>query len=66
LKDVAQVLAQEHINILSTNTHTNTKNQSVTMDITIEIQDLGQLSQALDKIGEIHNVLRARRKGVSL
>jgi GTP pyrophosphokinase len=63
LKDVAQVLAQEHINILSTNTHTNTKNQSVTMDITIEIRDLGQLSQALDKIAEIHNVLRARRTG---
>jgi GTP pyrophosphokinase len=63
LKDVAHVLSQEHINILSTNTHTNTKNQSVSMDITIEIQDLGQLSQALDKIGEIHNVLRARRTG---
>lgn len=65
LKDVAHVLAQEHINILSTNTHTNTKNQSVIMDITIEIHDLGQLSQALDKIGEIHNVLRARRTGAS-
>lgn len=64
LKDVAQVLSQEHINILSSNTHTNPKNQSVTMDITIEIEDLGQLSQALDKIGEIHNVLRARRKGL--
>ncbi len=63
LKDVAQILAQEHINILGTNSHTNTKNQSVTMDITIEIQDLGQLSQALDKISEIHNVLRARRTG---
>ena len=66
LKDVVQILSQEYINILRSNTHTNTKNQSVTMDITIEIQDLGQLSQALDKIGEIHNVLRARRKGVSL
>ena len=63
LKDVAQVLSQEHINIIKTNTHTNTKNQSVSMDITIEIQDLGQLSQALDKIGEIHNVMRARRTG---
>jgi len=61
-----QILSEEHINILRSNTHTNTKNQSVTMDITMEIQNLGQLSQALDKIGEIHNVLRARRKGVSL
>jgi len=61
LKDVANILAQEHINILRTNTHTNTRDQSVTMDITLEVHDLGQLSQALDKIGEIHNVLRARR-----
>jgi len=61
LKDVANILAQEHINILRTNTHTNTRDQSVTMDITLEVHDLGQLSHALEKIGEIHNVLQARR-----
>ncbi len=61
LKDVANVLAQEHINIIRTNTRTHRQDQSVTMEITLEVHDLGQLSQALDKIGEIHNVLRARR-----
>jgi GTP pyrophosphokinase len=61
LKDVANILAQEHINILRTNTHTNTTDQSVVMDLTLEVQDLGQLSQALDKIEDIHNVLQARR-----
>ena len=61
LKDVANVLAQERINILRTNTHTNTRDQSVTMDITIEVHDQAQLSLALEKIGQIHNVLRARR-----
>jgi len=60
LKDVANILAQEHINIIRTNTRT-ARDQSVTMDITLEVHDLGQLSQALDKIGEVHNVLRARR-----
>jgi GTP pyrophosphokinase len=63
LKDVANVLAQEHINILRTHTHTNTRDHSVTMDITLEVHDFVQLSQALEKIGEIHNVLQARRAG---
>jgi GTP pyrophosphokinase len=62
LKDVAHILAQEHINILATNTQTNAHNQAVIMEITIEVHDLGQLSLALDKICEVHNVLGARRK----
>jgi GTP pyrophosphokinase len=62
LKDVTHILAHEHINILRTNTLTNPKDQSVTMEITIEIADLGQLSVALDKICQVHNVLGARRK----
>lgn len=63
LKDVAHVLTHEHINIVRTNTQTNAQNQSVTMAITVEVHDLEQLSRALDKIGEIRNVLRARRIG---
>jgi len=59
---VTHILAHEHINILRTNTLTNPKDQSVTMEITIEIADLGQLSVALDKICQVHNVLGARRK----
>jgi len=34
----------------------------VTMEVTIEIRDLGQLSMALDRISQVHNVLQARRK----
>ncbi len=61
LKDVYQVLAQDHINIQRTDTVTNPEDQSVIMHITLEIADLGQLSVALDKICEVHNVLGARR-----
>lgn len=61
LKDVYQVLAQEHINIQRTDTITHPENQSVVMNITLEISDLGQLSVALDKVCEVHNVLGARR-----
>ena len=63
LKDVANILAHEHINILRTQTDTNTRDQSVSMAITLEIHDLGQLSLALEKISQVHNVLRAWRKG---
>jgi GTP pyrophosphokinase len=62
LKDVYQVLAQEHMNILRTDTQTDPHDQSVMMRITVEIADLGQLSVALDKICEVHNVLEAVRK----
>jgi len=62
LKDVSQVLAQERINIVRTDTHTNPNDQSVMMRITVEIADLGQLSVALDKLCEVHNVLEALRR----
>ncbi|MDD5034395.1 MAG: bifunctional (p)ppGpp synthetase/guanosine-3',5'-bis(diphosphate) 3'-pyrophosphohydrolase [Methylococcaceae bacterium] len=63
LKDVTSIFAHEGINILRTNTFTNPESRSVTMEILVEIQDVSQLSLALDKIGEVHNVLQARRKG---
>jgi GTP pyrophosphokinase len=62
LKDVTHILAQEHVNILRTNSLTNSSDQVVTMEVTIEIRDLGQLSMALDRISQVHNVLQARRK----
>ena len=62
LKDIAQILSQEHMNILRTHTHTHRADQSVSMDIVAEMSDLAQLSHTLDKIGQVHNVLWARRK----
>jgi GTP pyrophosphokinase len=62
LKDIAHILAAEHINIVRTNSLTAPKDRSVIMHITAEVSDLGQLSHALDRIGEVHNVVEARRK----
>jgi GTP pyrophosphokinase len=62
LKDITHILAAEHINIVRTNSFTDPKDRSVIMHITAEVADLGQLSQALDRIGEVHNVVEARRK----
>ncbi len=62
LKDIAHILATEHINIIKTHSHTDPKDNTVVMEITAEIMDLGQLSQALGQIAEVHNVLEVWRK----
>ena len=62
LKDITHILATEHINIIRTNSHTDTLQNTVVMDITVEVTDLAQLSHALDRIAEVHNVLEVRRR----
>jgi len=62
LKDITHILAGEHINILRTASHTDAADNTVVMDITVEVTDIGQLSQALGQIAEVHNVLEVRRK----
>jgi GTP pyrophosphokinase len=62
LKDITHILAAEHINILRTHSYTDTKDNTVVMEITAEVIDLGQLSQALGQIAEVHNVVEVWRK----
>ncbi|CAL1240511.1 RelA/SpoT family protein [Candidatus Methylocalor cossyra] len=62
LKDITQILASEHINILRSHSVTDPSDRSVLMEITVEVADLAQLSLALDRIGAVHNVVEARRK----
>jgi GTP pyrophosphokinase len=62
LKDITQILADERLHILRTHSDSRQQDRPVTMDITLEVFDLGQLSVALDKICQINNVLSARRK----
>ena len=62
LKDITHILAAEHINILRTHSYTDTQDNTVVMEITAEVMDLGQLSQALGQIAEVHNVLDVWRK----
>lgn len=63
LREVTQILAQENIHILRTNSYANIQDQSVQLEISIEIHDLGELRQALNKLAGVQNVLWARRKG---
>jgi GTP pyrophosphokinase len=62
LKDITQILANERINIVRTSSYTNAQDRSVGMNITLEVSQMAQLSLALEKISQVHNVLDARRK----
>lgn len=61
LRDITQVLANERINVLSAATQTDPAENTVTMDLTLEITDTTQLSKMLDKIGAVANVFSVRR-----
>ncbi len=62
LKDITQILAHEHVNILRTFSLTDQTDQTVRLEVTAEVSDLGQLSLALDKLEQVHNVLSAQRR----
>jgi GTP pyrophosphokinase len=61
LKDITHILASEHINIQRTESLTDAADNTVVMEITVEVTDIGQLSQALGRIAEVHNVQDVRR-----
>ena len=61
LRDIAAVLGSEKVNLLRANTQTDQGDQSVTMDLVLEIEDAKQLSRVLAKFVQVHNVVEARR-----
>lgn len=61
LSDVTEILTQAGINMLEVNTRTDTDNQSVTMDLLIEVMEAEQLSLVLDKMNVLPNVFLAKR-----
>lgn len=62
LRDITSTLSNEKINVLSANTRTNRDDQSVIMDLEVEIVDITQLGRILDKLGQLTNVISAERK----
>lgn len=61
LRDITQVLSNARVNVLGANTRTDTEDQSVLMDLTIEVTDTGQLSLVLDRIAALPNIFEVRR-----
>jgi GTP pyrophosphokinase len=62
LRDITSVLANDKINLLGVNTLTDKEDGIARMNLTLEITDIGQLSRVLSKIGQLPNVVEARRK----
>jgi GTP pyrophosphokinase len=62
LRDITSVLANEKINLNGVNTATDQHDGIARMRLTLEIADIGQLSRVLTKIGQLPNVVEARRK----
>jgi len=62
LRDITSVLANDKINLSGVNTLTDKQDGIARMSLTIEITDISQLSRVLAKIGQLPNVVEARRK----
>lgn len=61
LSDVSQMLANEKINVLEASTRTNRDDNSASMLLTLEIPNLHLLGRLLTRIGQLPNVIEARR-----
>ena len=62
LRDVTAVLAKEGVNVLALNTTTDGEDATVRTDITVEVEQISDLSRVLDKLTQISNVMSARRR----
>jgi len=62
LRDITSVLANEKINVIGVNTHTDKTDYAAHMRLTLEIRDIGELSRLLSRVGQIPNVLEVKRK----
>jgi GTP pyrophosphokinase len=62
LRDITTVLANEKINLTGVNTATDPRDGIARMSLTLEINDIGQLSRVLSRIGQLPNVVDARRR----
>jgi GTP pyrophosphokinase len=62
LRDITAVLANEKINLTGVNTLTDKRDGIARMNLVMEIANIAQLSRVLTQIGQLPNVVEARRK----
>jgi GTP diphosphokinase / guanosine-3',5'-bis(diphosphate) 3'-diphosphatase len=62
MRDVAALVADEHINMVSVEAITGQKDNLAIINATLEIQNAAQLTRALTKIDRLPNVVEARRR----
>lgn len=61
LRDITSLFANARINVLSVNTATNRHRNTASMRLRVEVPNLGALSQLLERIERLHNVISAQR-----
>lgn len=62
LKDITVLFDQERINILSMNSTSDKRKNTVDMELTAEIRSFDELSRTLSKLNQLPNIVSARRK----
>lgn len=62
LRDITALLADEKIHLNGMHTVTDERDGMARMTLTVEISDVSQLSRVLTRIGQLPNVVEARRK----
>jgi len=61
LKDITTLLSNEKVNVLAVHTQTNTKNQSATMDLIIEVHNHAESITLQAKLKNLQDVSEVRR-----
>jgi GTP pyrophosphokinase len=61
LRDITNQLASEKVNVTAMNTLSNTARNTATMNIRLEISDLGALSDLLNRLNGLPNVITVKR-----
>jgi GTP pyrophosphokinase len=61
-RDVSAVLADERINIAAMNVATNPAEHTATVDLTVAVHGLDELSRVLSRFAGLPNVISARRR----
>ena len=62
LRDITEVLSNDYLNVTAVNTLTDRKTHIADMTLTLDVEDVEQLSRALVKIEQLPNVMEVRRK----
>ena len=61
LRDITSILANEKANVTQMNSYSNIKEQSVVINMTLELYNQDSLNKLLSKVSQVPDVLEARR-----
>ncbi|RLK48834.1 (p)ppGpp synthetase I SpoT/RelA [Alkalispirillum mobile] len=63
LQDVSKVLTNEQIRLLGINTQTDARGEHASLDLSLEVADVNQMSRLMNRIGSLPHVQDVHRKG---